>query len=279
MEEEKGTKGSKNLSLNGMEIDGLAVEEVHFRGRKLQGLLFLFQMAGGGFVLAKNNSGKRKACDVSEGNSNDWEMKAKFDKLTYWNHDTPPSKDDPFLRSFHWFTVAEAPLDKGERMYVGVGDSEEVQLFYYFVKSEGKPEDNPLLIWLTGGPGCSAFSGLVFEIGPLKFKVDVYNGSLPTLVYNPYAWTKVSNIIFIDSPVGTGFSYARNNRAAQTGDLKQVHHLHQFLRKWLMAHPDFISIPVYVSGDSYSGIPVPVLAQEISNGNEEGIKPIIHLQV
>lgn len=35
-------------------------------------------------------------------------MKAKFDKLTYWNHDTPPSKDDPFLRSFHWFAVAEA---------------------------------------------------------------------------------------------------------------------------------------------------------------------------
>ncbi|KAG4147302.1 hypothetical protein ERO13_D05G214300v2 [Gossypium hirsutum] len=173
----------------------------------------------------------------------------------------------------------EGPLPfELETGYVGVGDSEEAQLFYYFVKSEGKPEDDPLLFWLTGGPGCSAFSGLVFEIGPLKFKVDVYNGSLPTLVYNPYAWTKVSNIIFIDSPVGTGFSYARNNRAAQTGDLKQVHHLHQFLRKWLMAHPDFISNPVYVSGDSYSGIPVPVLAQEISNGNEEGIKPVIHLQ-
>ncbi|MBA0691743.1 hypothetical protein Goari_009355 [Gossypium aridum] len=161
----------------------------------------------------------------------------------------------------------EGPLPfELETGYVGVGDSEEAQLFYYFVKSEGKPEDDPLLLWLTGGPGCSAFSGLVFEIGPLKFKVDVYNGSLPTLVYNPYAWTKVSNIIFIDSPVGTGFSYARNNRAAQTGDLKQVHHLHQFLRKWLMTHPDFISNPVYVSGDSYSGIPIPVLAQEISNG-------------
>ncbi|XVE95045.1 hypothetical protein REPUB_Repub02eG0062400 [Reevesia pubescens] len=175
----------------------------------------------------------------------------------------------------------EGPLPfELETGYVGVDDSEDVQLLYYFIKSERNPEEDPLLLWLSGGLGCSAFSGLVIEIGPMIFKADVeYNGSLPTLVSNPYSWTKVSNIIFIDSPVGTGFSYARNNLAAWTGDFKQVHQLHQFLRKWLKDHPDFISNPVYVSGDSHSGIPIPVLAQEISNGNEEGIRPLINLQV
>ncbi|KAK8989553.1 hypothetical protein V6N11_063975 [Hibiscus sabdariffa] len=165
-----------------------------------------------------------------------------------------------------------------ETGYVGVGDSEDVQLFYYFIKSERKPEDDPLLLWLTGGPGCSAFYGLVFEIGPLKFEVVEYNGSMPTLVLNPYSWTKVSNIIFVDSPVGTGFSYARNKAAERTSDTKTVGHLHQFLLKWLKDHGDFISNPIYVSGDSYSGIPVPVLAQEILNGNEQGMEPMIHLQ-
>ncbi|KAH9689989.1 serine carboxypeptidase-like 18 [Citrus sinensis] len=168
-----------------------------------------------------------------------------------------------------------------ETGYVGVGESEEAQLFYYFVKSDKNPKEDPLLLWLTGGPGCSAFSGLAYEIGPVNFNTVEYNGSLPTLRLNPYSWTKVTteaSILFVDSPVGTGFSYARTPHASQTGDFKQVHHLDQFLRKWLMDHPEFISNPFYVGGDSYSGITVPALVQRISNENEEDIKPLINLQ-
>jgi len=81
-----------------------------------------------------------------------------------------------------------------------VGESNDVQLFYYFIKSESNPKSDPLILWLTGGPGCSALSGLLFEIGPITFepveygdfKPAEYNGSFPSLVLNPHTWTKVN---------------------------------------------------------------------------------------
>ena len=61
-------------------------------------------------------------------------------------------------------------LNLSYKRYVGVGDMDDVQLFYYFIESEGSPEYDPLVLWLTGGPGCSAFSGLIYEnIGTCLF--------------------------------------------------------------------------------------------------------------
>ncbi|KAG7659413.1 Peptidase S10 serine carboxypeptidase [Arabidopsis suecica] len=173
----------------------------------------------------------------------------------------------------------EGPLPfELETGYIGVGEEEEVQLFYYFIKSERNPKEDPLLLWLTGGPGCSAISGLLYQNGPLAMKLDVYNGTLPSLVSTTYSWTKTSSMIFLDQPVGTGFSYSRTqlfNKPSDTGEAKRIH---EFLQKWLGKHQEFSSNPFYVGGDSYSGLVVPATVQEISKGNCQCCNRPINLQ-
>nr|ACN30985.1 unknown [Zea mays] len=158
-----------------------------------------------------------------------------------------------------------------ETGYVEVDEQQGVQLFYYFVRSESDPYEDPLLLWLSGGPGCSGISGLAYEIGPLQFDAQG-QGGFPTLLYRPETWTKVSNIIFVDSPVGTGFSYAKSEEGLETGDTKQVKQLVIFLRKWLQDHPRFVMNPLYIAGDSYSGLIIPTLALEIDRSIELGEK-------
>ncbi|KAJ4981427.1 hypothetical protein NE237_032264 [Protea cynaroides] len=93
----------------GIEVEVLTIEEACFRGRKLQGTTISLPDGYSGLVLGKKkNPGKRKASEISEANLNCWEIGAKFQSITYWNHDSLPSQDDTFLRCFHWFAVANA---------------------------------------------------------------------------------------------------------------------------------------------------------------------------
>ncbi|KAK3157290.1 hypothetical protein QOZ80_2AG0118790 [Eleusine coracana subsp. coracana] len=156
-----------------------------------------------------------------------------------------------------------------ETGYVEVDEEHGARLFYYFIESERNPANDPLILWITGGPGCSALSGLLFEIGPLKFDVAGYTEGFPRLVYFEDSWTKASNVIFLDAPVGTGFSYSVEEagyNVSLTGSGRQ-HHV--FLRKWLAEHPEFVSNPLYIGGDSYSGYTVPVTALDIATNNHD----------
>lgn len=59
-------------------------------------------------MLDKKKLKKGKIAESSEGDFGQWESRAEFGNITYWNHDAHPSADDPLLRCFHWFSVADA---------------------------------------------------------------------------------------------------------------------------------------------------------------------------
>lgn len=167
---------------------------------------------------------------------------------------------------------------KLETGYTGIGENEEIELFYYFVESERNPREDPLVVWIAGGPGCSTLRAFFYEIGPFNFDYTRSRGKNPVLELNPYSWTKVSNVIYLDTPVGAGFSYTNTSDASRTSDTLSSKHVYDFLRKWLNDHPRFMSNPLYIAGVSYSGVVIPIITQDIYNGNEAGNKPRINIK-
>ncbi|CAN6242191.1 unnamed protein product [Urochloa humidicola] len=162
--------------------------------------------------------------------------------------------------------------------YVTVDDASERSLFYYLALSERDPAADPVVLWLNGGPGCSSFDGFVYEHGPFNFEPPAGRSpaaaGLPRLRPNPYSWSKVSNIIYLDSPAGVGMSYSLNKSDYTTGDLKTAADTHKFLLKWFKLYPEFQSNPFYISGESYAGYYIPTLTDEVV----KGVEPRINLK-
>jgi carboxypeptidase C (cathepsin A) len=65
-------------------------------------------------------------------------------------------------------------------------------LFYWLMRSRGDKDTDPLVVWLTGGPGCASELAVMYENGPWKINEDI------TLRKNPYSWNDHSNIVFVD---------------------------------------------------------------------------------
>eukprot|EP00924_Labyrinthula_sp_SR-Ha-C_P004020 augustus_masked-scaffold_3-processed-gene-11.41-mRNA-1 protein AED:0.34 eAED:0.35 QI:0/-1/0/1/-1/1/1/0/538 len=153
---------------------------------------------------------------------------------------------------------AERLCDDVEQVagYFRLGKSNK-HYFYWFFESRDVPEDDPVVLWLTGGPGCSSSLALFAENGPCSVNDDL------SLKSNPYSWNSNANLLYVDQPAGTGFSYGNHDRNEKQIGLD----MNKFIRQFLQAFPKYKDNKFFVFGESYAGHYVPATAHAIFKQN------------
>ncbi|XP_057774000.1 serine carboxypeptidase-like 34 isoform X2 [Salvia miltiorrhiza] len=151
--------------------------------------------------------------------------------------------------------------------YVTVNESHGRALFYWFFEATKNPQRKPLLLWLNGGPGCSSIGyGQSEELGPF-----FPQKGKPELKLNNNSWNKAANLLFLESPVGVGFSYTNTSKDLKDhiGDTITAQDSYNFLLGWFRRFPQFKSHEFYIAGESYAGHYVPQLAELIVEENKK----------
>jgi len=127
--------------------------------------------------------------------------------------------------------------------------------------SRTAPSTAPFILWLTGGPGCSSMLALFYENGPYIINKDL------SLKLNPYSWNAAANVLWLDQPVGTGFSYADHFSDYVTNEKMIAEDVYEFLQGFFKKHPQY-NRKVNIIGESYGGHYIPALGARIVAGNQ-----------
>ncbi|KAJ7087821.1 Alpha/Beta hydrolase protein [Mycena epipterygia] len=144
--------------------------------------------------------------------------------------------------------------------YIGlVGDTMENhrRSFFWLFEAEEDARNAPLILTFGGGPGTTGLLKPLASQGPCLL---TSNGTVP----NPDRVTQHFNMLALDHPVGTGFSYGpmvNNSRDA-------AHDVYDFLQKFFVLFPHLAKNQLILSGGSYGGKYVPNIATVIQEQNE-----------
>jgi len=178
------------------------------------------------------------------------------------------------------FCDASSPLSLAGYMNVKGSQfdtDDDKNLFYWFFEKrttsqipgsntpnlETEDGETPLVIWLTGGPGCSSSLALLTENGPCSVED---NGA--TTKVNPYSWTESANVLWLDQPADVGYSYGQGNDKNEEMISEDAYY---FLQAWFKSDEGqkYKNAPLYIVGESYGGHYAPAIAHRIWRGNKD----------
>ncbi|CAJ0932205.1 unnamed protein product, partial [Mesorhabditis belari] len=143
-------------------------------------------------------------------------------------------------------------------------------MHYWFVESQNAPATDPFLVWFNGGPGCSSFAGAFEELGPFYVNRDG-----ESLYENVYAWNKFANVLFLESPIGVGFSYNTQlaNDTSHKDDLTADQNYAALGDFFTRVAPEYSNRSFFLTGESYAGHYIPQLSIRLLSGIINGTFP------
>ncbi|XP_075413682.1 putative serine carboxypeptidase CPVL isoform X2 [Tenrec ecaudatus] len=147
--------------------------------------------------------------------------------------------------------------------YFTVNKTYNSNLFFWFFPAQVQPEDAPVLLWLQGGPGGSSMFGLFVEHGPYVVTSNM------TLRLRDFSWTTTFSMLYIDNPVGTGFSFTDDPRGFAVNEDDVGRHLYSALIQFFQLFPEYRQNEFYATGESYAGKYVPAIAYYIHTHNHK----------
>lgn len=142
--------------------------------------------------------------------------------------------------------------------YFTVNEQFSSNLFFWYFPARIDPKNAPVVLWLQGGPGATSLIGLFGENGPFEVKSQ-------KLHLRKYSWALAHNLIYIDNPVGVGYSFTEggfSKNETVIGD-----NLYNALVQFFQLFPDLQKNEFYVTGESYGGKYVPAVSYAIYKNN------------
>ena len=129
-------------------------------------------------------------------------------------------------------------------------------LYYMLFPPRNTVANTPLIIWLSGGPGCSSAFSSIYENGPMF--IDKDGNAQP----NPYSWNDKAWTLYIDQPLGTGYGHSSQRDIPELED-EVADKFFTFLKTFYDLHPELKPLRLFIGGFSYGGHYVPAIANKL----------------
>lgn len=152
--------------------------------------------------------------------------------------------------------------------YITVKNETNSNIFFLLTKAQADNDTTPLLLWTQGGPGLSALFGLLLENGPVGFALN--DTGYPKFYLRNRTLQKKMNVLYVDLPVGAGFSFTTNQTGYPTKLDNVVDDVMKFFDQFFQLFPEYNARPLYLAGESYGARYSVGIAHRLLN-NEGGL--------